>query len=571
MSNQQNNPPDASADEINRLTARLDRIADAPSELERMCGDTSDDLDARAIEDDARAEWGEPDWSIFDDRRGELPEFPVDVLAPALKNYLERAARGAGVTIAHVAVPLISITSGILGAARRIQASRSWREPLTIWTALLGFSGTGKTPGIKVTKLALTYIEENRVQKIAELERKHETRLEASKAAHKKWLGAVEEATEAGRPPPPMPMEAAKVPPFVRPRIFVTDATVEKLTVLLQVQPSGIQGIYDELAGLFANMGRYSSGSDKAFWLEAWNGNSYAAERMGRPSVDVKHLLVGITGGLQPDKMAASFEGDDDGMYARVCFAWPSEPAYQPLSDDVDEREPELINALEKLVRLTEPDDDGTLATRDVRLSREAAAAFDRFRRYMYASKGDLDGREREWWAKGDTQVLRIAGTLAFLTWAWSDARAEPNEIERSHIDAAIALWDGYFWPHSRAALRQVGLTKSRADDRLVLRWIKETGKDAVSVMDVRRDALSQRLNEEQTKELLGKLTKAGWLKLVSKQTGGRPTLRWDVNPILHAESAGSAESLSCRPSPDLSALSALPASGYGPRRCRQS
>src|SRR5262249_33393608 len=49
--------------------------------------------------------WNDPDWSILDDRRGELPEFPLDTLPAALKSWIERSAHGAGVTSAHVGVP----------------------------------------------------------------------------------------------------------------------------------------------------------------------------------------------------------------------------------------------------------------------------------------------------------------------------------------------------------------------------------------------------------------------------------------------------------------------------------
>ena len=45
---------------------------------------------------------------------------------------------------------------------------------------------------------------------------------------------------------------------------------------------------------------------------------------MGRVT-HVDHLLIGIAGGMQPDKLVKSFEGDHDGMYARVLFTWPSE------------------------------------------------------------------------------------------------------------------------------------------------------------------------------------------------------------------------------------------------------
>ena len=66
--------------------------------------------------------------------------------------------------------------------------------------------------------------------------------------------------------------------------------------------------IADELAGLFLNMSRYSNGSDREFWLEAWNGKHFIVERMGRRSVAIDHLLIGITGGLQPISLSDRFK-----------------------------------------------------------------------------------------------------------------------------------------------------------------------------------------------------------------------------------------------------------------------
>src|SRR5262249_11316961 len=48
-------------------------------------------------------DWHDPDFSLLDDRRGELPDFPIDVLAQRWRVWTELAARGAGVTPAHVA------------------------------------------------------------------------------------------------------------------------------------------------------------------------------------------------------------------------------------------------------------------------------------------------------------------------------------------------------------------------------------------------------------------------------------------------------------------------------------
>ena len=82
-------------------------------------------------------DWDDPDWSIFDDRRGTLPEFPVDVFSPAWQDWLVRAAHGAGVRPEHVAVPLLGVASSLIGTARRVRASRSWSEPMTLWACVV--------------------------------------------------------------------------------------------------------------------------------------------------------------------------------------------------------------------------------------------------------------------------------------------------------------------------------------------------------------------------------------------------------------------------------------------------
>jgi hypothetical protein len=73
--------------------------------------------------DATSGEWGDPDWSLLDDRRGQLPDFPLDVLSPEIRDFLERAAHGAGVMVDHVAVPLLSIASSLLEQSSRIHTS----------------------------------------------------------------------------------------------------------------------------------------------------------------------------------------------------------------------------------------------------------------------------------------------------------------------------------------------------------------------------------------------------------------------------------------------------------------
>jgi hypothetical protein len=133
---------------------------------------------------------------------------------------------------------------------------------------------------------------------------------------------------------------------------------------------------------------------------------------------------------------------------------------------------------------------------------------------------------------QGGTHVLRLSGTLAYLDWAMQGG-AEPQSIGQQYVEAAVRLWRDYFLPHSRAALRQIGLTEKHANAHRVLRWIRTNQKREVSLLEIRREALGRRLDAEQTRGLLDGLVRAGWLKLVTTKTDGRAIHRWQVNPLL--------------------------------------
>jgi len=449
------------------------------------------------------------------------------------------------------------VVASLIGTARRVRASRSWSEPVTLWTALVAASGDRKTPGLNVTRRALDLIEADQVAAIAAARLVHETRVQRAKEAAKKWKEDRQEAMKGTPPrdPPSMPREALDPGNFIEPRLYATDPTIEKLAALLQVRPRGMMLLRDELAGLFANMGRYSGGSDRPFWLEAWVGSRHVVERVSGTIV-VDHLLVGIIGSFQPDKLARAFQGDEDGMYGRFLFGWPSTPDYRPLTNEVAEIEPELQSALKALIRLPAEDADNAFKPQAIPLSPKAVEKFEDYRRHVDKMKRALDGVERQWLVKSESQVLRLAGALTYLTWAFAlgtsgtngiamiTADLEPKEIGEESISAAIRLVKEYFWPHARAALRQIGLTDRHRNARRALRWIAAGGKYEVSREDIRRDALGQSLDAEQVQQLLETLVKWGWLKEESIATPGRSRRRWRVNPkLLVPSTAESAES----------------------------
>jgi hypothetical protein len=117
--------------------------------------------------------------------------------------------------------------------------------------------------------------------------------------------------------------------------------------------------------------------------------------------------------------------------------------------------------------------------------------------------------------------------------------RLEPTEIEAQFMTAAIRMWLDYFWPHARGALRQIGCTERHTLERRTLRWIRAQKHPEISLKQIRRQALSQAIDEEETQEILSDLVRRGWLKRKATQpTGGpgRPAIRWMVNPALWTE-----------------------------------
>ena len=216
-------------------------------------------------------------------------------------------------------------------------------------------------------------------------------------------------------------------------------------------------------------------------------------------------------------------------------FGWPATPAYARLTDDVEEVDPVFQSVLTKLIRLPDEDESGQFAPRTIPLSHAARARFEDYRVWVDGVKRGLEGREQQWLVKSESQALRLASTLTYLGWASLDdgsgtgvgrinAGMEPDAVPKSCMVAATQLLREYFWPHARAALRQIGLTDRHRDLRRALRWIRANGRTEVSLKHVRREALGGALDAEQTRDLLDRLVAVGWLRPEKTETGGRPT-----------------------------------------------
>ena len=133
----------------------------------------------------------------------------------------------------------------------------------------------------------------------------------------------------------------------------------------------------------------------------------------------------------------------------------------------------------------------------------------------------------------------RLAGVLHLLDWSAKQA-ADPSSavgvLDQGAIERAIALWRDYFRLHAKVFFDRVAPGDLEARARRVVRWLKASGRSEVSREDIRRTALGQTVNASEADQVLARLTQAGVLRPIAREArpqGGRPALRWEVNPAL--------------------------------------
>ncbi len=238
---------------------------------------------------------------------------------------------------------------------------------------------------------------------------------------------------------------------------------------------------------------------------------------------------VSIVGAARPDDVERSLRQDPDSA-ARFLYAWPRHQPHRRLQGlDLPNRalRPPLGRLLKAFDGLREP--------HALLLEATAVQAFEAFRTRLHECRRETDGIEAAWLGKGGGAVACLAGVLALMSWASSDATAIPRTVDRLSVERAVSLWWDYYRPHAMALFRQGG-TREEGQARRVVRWLGAEGRTVVSREDVRRGALCESVDARGADEVIAALVDAGALRLrprVRTDRAGRPALRWDVHPLL--------------------------------------
>jgi 5S rRNA maturation endonuclease (ribonuclease M5) len=199
--------------------------------------------------------------------------FPVEALPEPIRGFVAAGAKAIGCDMSYLALPLLTSLAAAIGNMRRLELKRGWSAPPIIWCAIVGESGTAKTPAFKLVMRPIRERQRKAMERHAEAMKTYEADL----ARWEKCFAAWKKSKDSGEEPPEKP----EPPPCER--FIVSDTTVEALSPILLMNPRGLLLARDELAGWLGSFDKYAgkgkASADSAHWLSMFNAENIIVDR----------------------------------------------------------------------------------------------------------------------------------------------------------------------------------------------------------------------------------------------------------------------------------------------------
>ncbi|EAU47592.1 DUF3987 domain-containing protein [Salipiger bermudensis] len=485
-------------------------------------------------------DWPEPDPRYLRDEQLEPPDFPVETLfPPKLASFLALAARAKSAPVDYVAMGILAVVSSLVGNARWADASDSWKEPPTLWVMNIGKPSMGKSPGLDVGLTPLKRLESKYRAETRKALAAWESEAEIAQLIEQNWKKTAKAAVEAGEPPPPKPDAANAGPRPELPRLSLSDATIEKVAMLMQYRPKGLLQVRDELAGWLIGMSRYAGGgSDRPFWVEAHGGRAYIVERMGRAPVDVAQLAIPVVGNIQPDRLRSLLmKADDDGLLARFIPIWPAAAPLSPPPKGFDDR---LLDPIYERLGSLEmwPDNNGMAQPKLIPFSPEASEVLYDFQCRLRDLEDGIEGPLLSFLGKLPGLAVRLSLVLSYLHWACR-ATSEPVTIDARMVRSAIDFITSYVLPMAKRSYGAASVGQKERAGRALLDLIRRKGWESFSSREVRRMQCIGLATQEHIDMAIAALERADIIQRIDmppQPQGGRPQRRYAVSPLIQSQ-----------------------------------
>lgn len=446
---------------------------------------------------------------------------PLNCLPEVMKDFVIAVSRAVGCDPSFVVLPMLSACAGVIGNARRIRVKHGWFVPPILWTAVIGESGTQKSPPLRAV---IKFLKEHQQTLIA----RHQGELceyKQEQAEHKKALKQFEKDGSGQRPEEP-----------VRPvceRCLVSDTTIEGLVPILQENWRGVLLQRDELSGWIGGFDKYSksgnTSADAAHWLSVYNADALIVDRKtGEPkTLFVPNPAVSVCGGIQPGILnrVLGSEHRENGLAARLLMSYPPRKAKAWSDEEIPEAQERALEDLMSGLLSLKPDTgaDGHQKPGIVFLSDDARRTFINYYNRTAQEQSGLSGDLAASWSKLEEIPPRLALVFHCVRQV-TTADVDPWHCDGETMQAAVTLAE---WFKGETERIQTLLSESTEErqQRELAEWIQQRGgsireRDVVAGRRTVRDI-------DQAEHLLQSLVTAGfgeWRNLSPTTSGGRPS-----------------------------------------------
>ena len=445
--------------------------------------------------------------------------FPVAALPEPLRSFVAEAARAIGCDPSYIALPVLSIGGAAAGNKVRLEARYGYRVSPVLWTAIIGESGTSKSPALRAA-MAPLHARQRAARAVYDLEvidykvRKH---LYDKQLA--KWK------RDPGGEPPDEPAMPRPV------RCYTSDTTVEALIPILQDNHNGTLMAADELATWFGSFGKYSSsskGSDAAQWLSMYDAGAVIVDRKHGipPTLSVDSAAVCILGGIQPEvfRRALGAEHRESGLAARLLTCTPPRIKRAWTEEIIDpETEQRYASCINSMHDFRFEGDTNDAMPHIFTIDREAKSAYISFINEHGVEEMRMGGDLLAAWSKLANIPLRLALIFHMVRLATGDQTiANPDEVDAASMYDALEL-TRWFKHEARRTYGVLSESESDRDQRYLVEWIARQG-GAVTERDLQRGPRQYRGSDGEAEAALSALVKVGlafWESTPATSKGG--------------------------------------------------
>lgn len=485
-----------------------------------------------------------------------VPSLPLDLLPPVLRGWLGDISDRIAVPPEFVAVPALVGLGSVVGRsiALRPMERDDWTVPANLWGGIVGPPGVMKSAAVEqglkpVRRLAAAarkVFEDAKAGQEADAEvlgaKRKALLFDLDKAAKKRDAADLanrrDELKALGR-------EEEDAAPTER-RFLTSDATIEKLGSLLNENPRGLLVVRDELTGWLRGLDRDDRAQDRSFYLEAWNGTgAFTVDRIGRGTLNVEALCLSVVGGIQPGPFGAYVRGavagesNADGLMQRFqLLAWPDDFGEWRGVDRWPDRQAadRAFSVFEHLAN-AEAADLGAETPEEglpfLRFAPDAQALFLEWRRELEARLRQNDLRETPAFEAHVAKFRSLLPKLALLFHLVDVADGGPRGPVPLKCTTLAAAWVDFLEAHARKVYaaeiaRDVHAARALADK---IRAGHVT--DGMSVRDVWRHEWAGLTTSGAVVSAGEVLEGLGWVRLLTRDSGGRPSELIRLHPEL--------------------------------------